>query len=381
LSNETYDLRSLHIKMLEKKGFKFEGRLKQNTLVKGRYVDSLIHSYLRTEYIKKLKNKSIKEKIQIPERNVLVTSISKKVPLLKCLKKACYKFEYPAKIFGADTNKNCIGKYFVDEFWHMPKIDKLKTKDLISYCKKYNISFIIPTRDGELTFFAQNKKELLKNDIRVMISNIDTTKICLDKLLFFKKIKSLGFQAIFTTTNIEEINAQKYVVKERFGSGSRMIGLDLRKEQIISLAKNFENPIYQPFIEGEEFSVDVYVGKNKKTKGLVVRTRDLVTNGESQISETVRKNNIEKICLRLAEKLNIYGHAVIQVIVDSNGNCHILECNNRFGGASSLSEQVGLDSFYWFFIESIGKNLEKFPFLRSKSNKKQIRYPQDLIIE
>jgi len=380
LTNETFDIRPMHIKLLEKMGFKYEGKLKQNALVKGKYVDSLIHSYLRTEYIKKQKSESFSKKILIPEKNILVTSISKKVPLLEAIKRASYKFEYNTKIFGADSNENCIGRYFVDEFWRMPKIEKLKIKDFISYCKKNNILFVIPTRDGELTFFAQNKKELLKNKIRVMVSNVNTTEICLDKLLFYKKTKLLGFPTIFTTTNIEEIKSQKYVIKERFGSGSREIGLALGKKQVIALAKNFVNPIYQPYVKGKEFSVDVYVGKNGKTKGMIVRTRECVTNGESQITETVRKNNIDRICKKLAEKLNLYGHVVFQVIIDSNEKCHILECNNRFGGASSISEEVGLDSFYWFLIESVGKKLEKFPFVRSKSNKKQIRYPKDLII-
>ena len=70
----------------------------------------------------------------------------------------------------------------------------------------------------------------------------------------------------------------------------------------------------------------------------------------------------------------------MQVIVDSSKNIHVVECNNRFGGASSLSLEVGLDTFYWFLRESLGETLESYTFNRSIQEKKQIRFPTDLII-
>jgi RimJ/RimL family protein N-acetyltransferase len=49
---ETFDLseRKKHIEVLEKNGFKFEGRLRQNVYKNGKYIDSLIHGYLKEEY-------------------------------------------------------------------------------------------------------------------------------------------------------------------------------------------------------------------------------------------------------------------------------------------------------------------------------------------
>jgi RimJ/RimL family protein N-acetyltransferase len=49
---ETFDLleRKKHIEVLEKNGFKFEGRLRQNVYKNGKYIDSLTHGYLKEEY-------------------------------------------------------------------------------------------------------------------------------------------------------------------------------------------------------------------------------------------------------------------------------------------------------------------------------------------
>jgi len=325
------------------------------------------------------KNQASSSKIQ-NEINVLVTSISKKIRLLKCLKNSCLSFQNNSKIIGADIDSNCIGKYFVDSFWHMPKIEELTLNTLIDYCKQKKISYIIPTRDGDLTYFSKNKNLLLQNNIHVMVSDLDEVEICLDKLAFYEKVKSLDHLAIHTSLKIDDIDSKYYVVKERFGAGSRNIGLKLSKNDAISFSKKLKKPVFQHFIDGKEVSVDLYVDKNRKTKGVIVRTRDLIVNGESQITETIQNPKLEKMCATLVEQLNLYGHVVMQVLITPDDGFHIIECNNRFGGASSLSYDMGLKSFYWFLLESMENNLDSYPFIRSNIEKKQIRYPDDLIV-
>ena len=47
LFTETYAFRQEHISFLEKNGFRFEGRMKQHVMIKGTFVDSLLHGFLR----------------------------------------------------------------------------------------------------------------------------------------------------------------------------------------------------------------------------------------------------------------------------------------------------------------------------------------------
>lgn len=330
------------------------------------------------EIIEYEKSKRIKSKIS--ELNILVTSISKKVPLLKSLKTANQKLGNSGKIIGSDLNEESLGKFFVDMFWKMPKIADLPINKLIDFCNKNKISCIIPTRDGELQFFADNKKMLQDNNIHVMISSPESVNTCIDKIKFFEVTKKLGFPTIQTTTDINNLDCEKFVVKERFGAGSGNIGLGLTKEEASLHAKQLQDPVFQPFFKGKEFSVDMYLRKGGKVHGAVVRTRELIVNGESQITQNKREPTLESICSKLAEKLNLYGHAVIQALKDTHDDIYIIECNNRFGGASSLSQKVGLDSFYWFLLETLGEDLSQYRFFRSEIEKKQIRYPDDLIL-
>ncbi|MDA8090434.1 MAG: ATP-grasp domain-containing protein [Nitrospiraceae bacterium] len=321
-----------------------------------------------------------RRKTSTPELNILVTSISKKVPLLKSLGKACWEISNNVKVFGADSDPNCIGKYFVDSFWEMPRIDVLRVEDLTNFCATNKISYIIPTRDGELLYFAKHKEKLLRKGIHVMISDYKAVEACLDKLLFYDLVNKMGFPAVTTTKNIEELNCDTYVVKERFGAGSNNIGLNLSKAEAADYALKLGNPIYQPMIQGREISADLYVDNKNGTKGIICRYRQLVINGESQISETLRNIELEEMCADFGGRLKFYGHIILQIIIDKEGNFHIIEANTRFGGASSLSVEAGLDSFYWFLLESRGEDLKRYPFLRAEKEKKLIRHAEDLVI-
>lgn len=312
--------------------------------------------------------------------NILVTSISKKVPLITSLKKANLKIGNTGKIFGSDTDENCIGKYFVDLFWKIPKLTELKIGEFLDYCRENQITCLIPTRDGDLDFFARHKELLHQNGIVPMVSDYSAVQICLDKLVFYDRCRSMGFPVINTVQNITELDCIYYVVKERYGSGSRNIGLKLTKEQAIAKSALLQTHVFQPYIDGSEVSVDVYIDLKGKTKGVIVRERSLIVNGESQITVTIREKKLEEMSAALAERLKLYGHIIFQVLIGNEGSFHIIECNCRFGGASTLSLESGLDSFYWFLLESTGSSLEDYTFCRSTFEKKLVRYPYDLIV-
>jgi carbamoyl-phosphate synthase large subunit len=331
--------------------------------------------------IPEVKNNHRSQPNEISKSNTLVTSISQKVPLLKSLKMAYSKLGLPGGIYGGDLNTSCIASFFVDMFWHMPKLEELPIEKLIQYCVSNHITRIIPTRDGELLYFAKYKDQLLSKGIHVMISNQPAVQTCLDKVLFFEKVQELGFPGIETKTEVMDLNGQNYVVKERFGAGSCSIGLNLSREQAVTHAISLREPIFQPYHSGTEYSVDVYVDLSGKSKGVVVRERKVVVNGESQVTMTVNNQELEQLCSDLSERLELYGHVVFQVIMDKYGDYHIIECNSRFGGASTLSLRVGLDSFYWFLLESMGIDLSDYPFVRSMNQKTLIRYAEDLFLE
>ena len=201
--------------------------------------------------------------------NILITSISKKVPLINSVRTAINKFDQDIKLYGGDIDVNCIGKYFVDIFWEMPILNDKNTNEIFTYLENNNINSIIPTRDDELLFWAKNKNRLLDKGIHPMISDYDSLKITLDKLVFYNVCKNLGHPVIQTEISCNKIKSNSFVVKEQFGAGSNNIGINLDQSKAIKHSTRLDNPIFQPFIKGEEISVDLYITKDVIVKDVV----------------------------------------------------------------------------------------------------------------
>lgn len=53
LFTETYEFREFHISILEKSGFNIEGRFRKHIFEHGKFHDSILHSILEDEYVKK----------------------------------------------------------------------------------------------------------------------------------------------------------------------------------------------------------------------------------------------------------------------------------------------------------------------------------------
>jgi pseudaminic acid cytidylyltransferase len=312
---------------------------------------------------------------------ILVTSVSRKVPMLEAVRAAAKKVGKPFRVIGADTKADCIASYFVDQFWHMPPISALTASDLIDYCLRNGVGFIIPSRDGELEFLSTAREALAREGIAIMISPEDAVRYCYDKLQFSHRLRSRSFPAIATSLQLDDVPSQRMVVKERFGSGAAGMKVDVDRETARRFASTLSNPIYQDFVEGNEFSVDVYVDQSGKCKGAIARRREIIVAGESQVTATEHHLEAESLCGEVAQMLGIRGHAVFQIIESSAKELQVIECNARFGGASTLSIAAGLDSFYWFLLESRNQSLNQYPFVRTPTELRQIRFARDLIID
>lgn len=312
-----------------------------------------------------------------PEPAVLVTSASKKVPLIRSLTEAAARSGRPLRIVAADSDDTCIARHFADEFWKMPRLEELTAGQLLEKCRELGVLAIVPTRDGELSFFARHRSELEAAGISVMVPDEEAVNRCTDKLLFYEYLASRGFPVIPTFRTADEVPADALVVKERYGAGARKMALNVSREQAKAHASALEHPIFQPFVTGDETSADLYVTRSGRCKGVVLRRREKVVDGESQITSTYRDERLERLCMDLARELKLYGHAVAQWIVDGEGRYHLVECNPRVGGASRLSWQAGLRSLDWFLAEALGKDADAIPFRRAESEMRMVRYPED----
>ena len=304
-------------------------------------------------------------------RGVLVSSASQKVPLVNAVRHAARKLSPEMRVVAGDLDPQAPARYVADAFWAMPPAADEQLPALIAGCREHGIGVVIPTRDGELQFWARHKTAFQAVGIEVVVSDLTGIEACRDKLAF----ASFGIPA---GSSPDEVPAERYVVKERYGSGSKKIGLNLIREAALVHARELENPIFQPFIEGTEISVDAWLDLHHRVKGLVLRRREMIANGESRVTATFRDQTLAQTAAAVLTALKLRGPVVLQLLVDKAGKAHIIECNPRFGGASTAGIAAGLDPFYWSLLEAQGEDVSAYPFCRIPNEVRQVRVPADI---
>lgn len=311
---------------------------------------------------------------------ILLTSAAAKVPLLTALRSAAKRIDTSAAVIAADSSYPVVSQYFADEFWPMPPLSAASTDSIISGLLQRKVSHILPSRDGELLFWARHKEYLASQGVQVLVSEEHSILRCLDKQKFADFLIGKGLPAISTYANLNKVdrNNSKWVVKERFGAGSQSLGLAMNTETAVQHATKLKQPIFQPFVEGSELSIDAWLNKNGQLKAHIYRYRVKVQHGESQISQTTALPKYDDIIRDTLQALQLTGPVVIQAIIDNDKQLHIIECNSRFGGASTLGIKAGVDSLYWSLAESCGIDVNAMPFVAAATPITQVRYAGDL---
>lgn len=294
---------------------------------------------------------------------ILFTSLSSKISLHQAVLKQARDFHPQAELVGGDCDPTCAGRASIEKFVETPPLDEISHEEFADFCRERAITHLIPTRDGELQFFAEARPVLLAAEVHAMISPPDAIASCLDKLQFAETAAGLGFSAIPTVEDLARLDAERVTVKERRGAGSRSVHLDLSPSEAAEQARDLREPIFQPYLKGRELSADLYLDQSGQSRGVLLRWRDLVMEGESKITTTFRNPGWESDLGELAAGIGLRGHGLVQAIVDKDLRLHLLEINARLGGATPLALGCGLRSIEWFLRESEGEKLgESLPF-------------------
>jgi carbamoyl-phosphate synthase large subunit len=306
-----------------------------------------------------------------------MTSASAKVPLLTAIEGELRQHFPDSEVVAGDTDDLCLAARVWPSFLRLPPTEDAAIDAFIDLLRSHGVTIVFPTRDGELALLARQRDRISEAGIAVMVSRPDAIDRCLDKARFASTLVTAGLPAIPTASRIDELTeAAEYVVKERTGAGSQGLGLRLSRSAAAAAGARLKDPVFQPFVSGREFSIDAYRSRDGRTLGFVARSRDLVRHGESQVTTTVDPAPFGDLVTATLDALEIEGHALLQVLVDDE-RVSIIECNPRFGGASTLSMAAGLTSASWFACEARGTDPGSLPFTPLPTPLQLVRTPVD----
>jgi len=285
--------------------------------------------------------------------NVLITSASRKVSLVKAFKLALEQ-EGGGDVIAVDADRRSAALYFADYHYITPLgLGDDYLKSVLAICLKHDVNLIIPTRDEELPFFSNNRHLFLAT---IMIPSTETIRICQDKHLFVDACKQFNISIPKTYIN-ENDYAFPIFVRPRTGKGSNQTHRVDSKDELWYVLKEIEHPIIQEFIDAAEYTVDLFSDFSGKVLSVVPRRRLVVFGGESFVGKTVKNFPVIGASITLALALNLIGHNTIQCF-DNDGDIQFIEVNPRYGGGASLGFAAGAPTPRYLVRLMLGRDVE-----------------------
>lgn len=278
---------------------------------------------------------------------ILFTSVGRRVELMQVFHNAAKKLNIELQIYGADITESAPALFFCDEKLIVPRInDSQYLPVLLSICKNNQIDALIPTIDTDLLLLANHTDDFEKVGTKVFISNPDSVLLCRDKNFTSDFFVECGLSAPKTCNNYKQYAGSfPCFIKPKDGSSSIDAYIINNHEELIEFAHRVSDYVIQPFIDGEEYTVDIFCDFDSQPIFITPRKRLAVRAGEVLKSQITNDETIINECKQIIDKFKPIGAITVQLIKDKTTNINqYIEINPRFGGGAPLSIMAGADS-------------------------------------
>jgi len=274
--------------------------------------------------------------------NVLITSASRKVPLIKAFQRALTE-DGGGKVIAIDASPWSAALYVADESYIIsPGTGKDFIKTVHNICRRHDVHLVVPTRDEELPIFADEKDSFSDIGITVMVPDPSVVRTCQDKHLFIDFCVNNGFCVPKTYSQDELFHVPELplFIRGRFGKGSNTAFRAETPEDLAYLLKKIEDPIIQKCIEADEYTIDLFADFKGNIISVVPRKRLRIFGGESFVGMTSKNWILIDEAIRLAKALKLTGHNTIQCFLKDD-KVLFIEVNPRYGGGANLGFASG----------------------------------------
>ncbi len=316
--------------------------------------------------------------------NILITSAGRRVSLVRAFQQELRNSFPNAKVIAADAKpKLSAACHTADDYFEVPRLDNSSyITSLIEKCKEYEISLIIPTIDTELLLLAKHRSVLEANGIQPIIASEDFIQKCRDKRVIhdFFKSHNVDIAKEYTKDNYE----LPMFIKPIDGSRSVDTYLIKSKDDLTDYHFSNEKLMFLEYIDHDhydEYTCDLYYGKDHKLKCAVPRKRIEVRDGEVNKGVTVNNELVAYIRKNLDYVDGAVGCLTAQFFKHTTlDRIYGIEINPRFGGGYPLSYLAGANFPKWIIAEyllhqEIGENFDCW-----EDNLLMIRYDDEILV-
>jgi carbamoyl-phosphate synthase large subunit len=297
-----------------------------------------------------------------PERTLkmLITSAGRRVALLRCFEAAARQCGVDLQIFACDMNPEWSAAcQIADQAFQVPHASDSAYAEIVrGLCIEHGISLVVPTIDTELPALSRVQRSFEADGIYVSISDPPVVAVARDKLLTARVLTDAGVPCPRTAT-LDQMRSSHanwewpVFVKPREGSASR--GIHIAHEEAELGDEAAEPMIVQQLLEGEEWTVNLFVSRSGLLRAVIPHKRVSIRAGEVEKGITGHLPALEEIGRRIVAGLpGIRGAMCFQAMVRADGCASVFEINARFGGGYPLADHAGASFARWLIEEQCG---------------------------
>lgn len=317
------------------------------------------------------------------EYRILFTSVGRRVELLQAFREAARRERVNLKIYAADMSDTAPALCFGDVAVRVCRISEEDyIPQLFRICRENRIDLLIPTIDTDLLKLARAKPDFEREGIRILISAFDKIAVCRDKRFTYDFFRQCGLHAPETFDSIEKYNlSYPCFIKPKDGSSSINAFRADSLEELREIAKRVPDYIIQPYIEGEEYTIDIFCDFDGNAVFITPRVRVAVRSGEVLQTRIAGDDVMVGECRKIIEAFQPCGPITVQLIKErTTGNNYYIEINPRYGGGAPLSMKAGADSAGSILRMLKGEKLQ-FQNHAAKSGRMYTRFDQSIFMQ
>ncbi len=312
--------------------------------------------------------------------NILITSAGRRVSLVKIFQQTLAELGLQGEVCAVDAAPRLSAAcQLADRYQAAPPVSSPEyIPFLLRLCRDRNISIVVPTIDPELLPLATAKPTFAAQGVAVAVSSPELCATMSRTTTAHEFFQRRGFE----TPRIHELipnDAFPVFAKPDVSSGSigsEKVNSASRAAELRAINSDY---VFQQFLKGEEFTMDVFVDFHGQVIDVVPRQRLEVRAGEVAKGVTVRDEELIAQCLRLCDQMpGPYGVLNVQVFKTTEG-IFFTEVNPRFGGGFPLSYHAGANMAAYLVRDALGQPLEYKN--RWKDGILMLRYDGEVILD
>lgn len=279
--------------------------------------------------------------------NILFTGVGRRIELLQAFRSAALVLNKKLKIYGADMAGTAPALSYCDFTRNVVSMKGAGyIENLLQICADVHIDLLIPAIDTDLLVLSENKDKFEAIGTRVMVGAPEKIRICRDKNRTSQFFIDCGLHAPMPVNDWKAYkNGFPAFIKPKDGSSSVNAYKVEDVNELEVYARQVSDYVVQPFVEGKEYTVDIFCDWDGEPISIVPRERVQVRAGEVLKTRITMDKVIIEESKALCRAFRPCGPMTVQLIREKNtGIDYYIEINPRFGGGVPLSMKAGARS-------------------------------------